>query len=75
MLRRTDVIGFAGLGMLVAGAVLFLTGSEGELTWVYWMTGTCIWFAGFGVLLGWLIWRAGTFSERPAAKPAGGRKQ
>jgi hypothetical protein len=74
MLRRTDVIGFAGLGMLVAGAILFLAGSEGELTWVYWMAGTCIWFVGFGVLLGWLIWRAGTFSERSAGKPAGGRK-
>ncbi len=74
MLRRTDVIGFAGLVMLVAGAVLFLTGSDSELTWVYWMTGTCIWFVGFGVLLGWLIWRAGTLGERPAVKTAAGRK-
>ena len=74
MLRRTDVIGFAGLAMLVAGAVLFLTGSDSELTWVYWMTGTCIWFVGFGVLLGWLIWRAGTLGERPTAKTAAGRK-
>lgn len=74
MLRRTDVIGFAGLGMLVAGAILFFTGSEGELTWFYWMTGTCIWFVGFGVLLGWIIWRAGTLSERPAVRSAAGRK-
>jgi hypothetical protein len=74
MLRRTDVIGFAGLGMLVMGAVLFLTGSESELTWLYWMTGTCIWFVGFGVLLGWIIWRAGTFSERPAVRSAAARK-
>jgi peptidoglycan/LPS O-acetylase OafA/YrhL len=74
MLRRTDVIGFAGLAMLVAGAILFLTGSEGELTWLYWMTGTCIWFVGFGVLLGWVIWRAGTLPERPAAKSAAAPK-
>ena len=74
MLGRTDLIGFAGLVMLVAGAILFLTGSESELTWVYWMTGTCIWFAGFGVFLGWIIWRAGTFSERPALKSGAGRK-
>ncbi len=74
MLRRTDVIGFTGLAMLVAGAVLFLTGSDSELTWVYWMTGTCIWFVGFGVLLGWIIWRAGTLGERPAVKTAAGRK-
>jgi hypothetical protein len=74
MLRRTDVIGFAGLGMLVMGAILFLTGSESELTWLYWMTGTCIWFVGFGVLLGWIIWRAGTFSERPAVRSAAARK-
>jgi hypothetical protein len=74
MLRRTDVIGFAGLGMLVMGAILFLTGSESELTWLYWMTGTCIWFIGFGVLLGWIIWRAGTFSERPAVRSAAARK-
>jgi len=74
MLRRTDVIGFAGLGMLVMGAVLFLTGSESELTLLYLMTGTCIWFVGFGVLLGWIIWRAGTFSERPAVRSAAARK-
>ncbi len=74
MLRRTDVIGFAGLAMLLAGAILFLTGSETEMTWVYWMTGTCIWFVGFGVFLGWLIWRAGTISERPAVKSAATRK-
>jgi hypothetical protein len=74
MLRRTDVIGFAGLGMLVMGAILFLTGSESELTWLYWMTGTCIWFIGFGVLLGWIIWRAGTFSERPAVRSAAAPK-
>ena len=48
MLRRTDVIGFAGLAMLLTGAVLFLTGSEGELTWVYWMTGTCVWLRASG---------------------------
>jgi peptidoglycan/LPS O-acetylase OafA/YrhL len=66
MIRRTDVIGFAGLALLLAGAVLFLSGSEGESSWMYWMTGTCFWFVGFGVFLGWLIWRDGTFSERPA---------
>lgn len=68
MLRRTDVIGFAGLAMLVAGAILFLSGSEGELSWLHWMVGTCVWFVGFGVLLGWIMWRAGTLSERPAGR-------
>jgi len=74
MLRRTDAIGFAGLVMLVMGAILFLTGSESELSWVYWMSGTCIWFVGFGVFLGWIIWRAGTITERPAIKSAAVRK-
>jgi len=73
MLRRTDVIGFTGLAMLVTGALLFLSGSEGELSWVYWMAGTCIWFAGFGVFLGWILWRAGTFAERPAKSAAARR--
>ena len=71
MLRRTDVIGFAGLAMLVTGAILFLSGSEGELSWLHWMMGTFIWFIGFGVFLGWIMWRAGTFSEHTAMKSAG----
>ena len=74
MLRRTDVVGLAGLVMLVGGAILFLTGSERELSWVLWMAGTLIWFAGFGVFLGWMIWRAGTFSERPAHPPVAAQK-
>jgi hypothetical protein len=70
MLRRTDVIGFAGLVTLVAGAILFLM----ELSW-YWLAGTIAWFAGFGVLLGWVVWRAGTLSEQPGIPRAAGGKR
>ncbi len=71
MFKRTDLIGFAGLVMLVAGAILFLTGMEEELSW---LTGTIFWFAGFGLFLGWIFWRAGTFSERPPVKSAAAHK-
>ncbi|HET7151739.1 MAG TPA: hypothetical protein VFI60_10030 [Candidatus Acidoferrum sp.] len=56
--------------MLVAGAILFLM----ELSW-YWLAGTIAWFAGFGVLLGWAVWRAGTLSDHPGIPSASGRKR
>jgi hypothetical protein len=65
MLRRSDLMGFIGFAMMAAGAVLFLTGGEEPLP-LYWLLGTAGWFAGFGVFLGWIIWRAGTLADRQA---------
>jgi hypothetical protein len=58
-------MGFLGFAMMTAGAVLFLTGREDALA-LYWLVGTISWFIGFGVFLGWMFWRAGTFADRPA---------
>lgn len=65
MLRRSDLMGFIGFTMMATGAVLFLAVSEDALP-LYWLLGTIAWFIGFGVFLGWIFWRAGTFAERPA---------
>jgi len=67
MLRRSDLMGFIGFTMMAAGAVLFLA-ANGDLLPLYWLLGTGGWFAGFGVFLGWMFWRAGTFAERPALR-------
>ena len=67
MLRRSDLMGFIGFSMMAAGAVLFFTGS-GDPAPLDWLVGTIAWFAGFGVFLGWMFWRAGTFAERPALR-------
>jgi fatty acid desaturase len=64
MLRRSDLMGFIGFAMMAAGAVLFLTAGEDALA-LYWLLGTIAWFAGFGVFLGWIFWRVGTFADRP----------
>jgi hypothetical protein len=66
MLRRSDLMGFFGFAMMAAGAVLFLA-VRGDLVPLYWLLGTVGWFAGFGLFLGWMFWRAGTFAHRPAA--------
>lgn len=65
MLRRSDLLGIIGFTMMAAGAVLFLAVREDALP-LYWLLGTTAWFLGFGVFLGWMFWRAGSFAERPA---------
>ena len=65
MLRRSDILGIIGFTMMAAGAVLFLAVREDALP-LYWLLGTTAWFIGFGVFLGWMFWRVGTFAERPA---------
>jgi hypothetical protein len=65
MLRRSDFMGFIGFAMMAAGAVLFLVRKE-DLLPLYWLLGTAGWFAGFGVFLGWIFWRAGTIADRRA---------
>src|SRR5690348_90199 len=63
MLRGSDLMGFIGFAMMAAGAVLFLTAGE-DVQALYWLLGTIAWFAGFGVFLGWIFWRAGTHADR-----------
>ena len=63
MLRRSDSMGFIGFIMMAAGAVLFLTAGE-DVQALYWLLGTIAWFAGFGVFLGWIFWRADTLADR-----------
>lgn len=65
MLKRSDLMGFIGFTMMAAGAVFFLTRREDALA-LYWLVGTMAWFTGFGVFLGWMFWRAGTFSDQAA---------
>lgn len=64
MFRRSDILGIIGFAMMAAGAVLFLAVREDALP-LYWLLGTIAWFIGFGVFLGWIFWRAGTFAEGP----------
>jgi uncharacterized membrane protein HdeD (DUF308 family) len=75
MARRTDVFGFSGLVMLVLGAVLFLTGSEERLSWVYWVVGPFLWFVGFAVFVGWLMWRSYTLPDEHRAHHVAGHKR
>ncbi len=65
MLRHSDILGIIGFVTMAAGGVLFLAVSEDALP-LYWLLGTIAWFIGFGVFLGWIFWRTGTFAEGPA---------
>ncbi len=62
MFRRSDIMGVIGFAVMATGAALFLTGRE-DVQALYWLVGTIAWFAGFGVFLGWMFWRAGTLSD------------
>ena len=52
MLRRTNKFALLGLFLLLLGFALYLRGSTGHLSLLYWLGGPFLWFAGFAILAG-----------------------
>jgi hypothetical protein len=57
MLRCTDGFGLLGFLMLLVGVLLYLNGSAQRLSWLFWLGGPFLWFAGFALLVGWMVAR------------------
>jgi hypothetical protein len=62
MMRWIDVMGFAGLAMVVLGTLLLFPSSAEHMNWGYELAGMTLWFAGVASVVGWLLLR---WSIRP----------
>ncbi len=69
-MRRMDALGFLGLAMLVAGAVMFLSGTTAIPLWLAWLVGPLFWYLGFAIGVAWLAYRLLTPGEAAAEEPA-----
>jgi len=74
-MRRSDALGFAGLAMLLVGALLYLTASGERLSWVYWLGGPMLWFGGFTLVVGWVLTRWWRLKEENGAAPPSARRK
>jgi hypothetical protein len=57
MLRRADGFALLGIALLIAGVVLYFTGSSHRISLVYWLGGPLLWFTGFTIVIGSLAAR------------------
>jgi hypothetical protein len=77
MLSRSHLFGLAGLGMIVVGVGLYLTGSVNRLSTLYWLGGPFLCFAGAALFMGSILWPVfyrSTDKSGPAATSKGGRQ-
>ena len=63
MIRWVDLIGLAGLALVVFGALLLFPSSQDNLNWKYMLGGALLWLVGFASVVGWLLLR---WSVRPS---------
>jgi hypothetical protein len=56
-MRRIDGLGIVGFGMLLVGALTFLSGSSAVPMWVAWLVGPLLWYLGFAVIIAWMVYR------------------
>ena len=56
-MRRANVTGILGMLMLLAGAFLYLRGSETRVNWLYWLGGPFLWYVGFSFTMAWGLTR------------------
>lgn len=68
-MQRSDTLGFAGLGMLLVGALLYRIASGEQLSWVYWLGGPLLWVGGFTMVVGWVLTRWWHLKEKDEAVP------
>jgi hypothetical protein len=68
-MRRTDAFGWLGIVLLLAGAFLYVTASTNRMSWLHWLGGPALWFAGFALLIGWGAMRF-CQSERKETRPS-----
>ena len=56
-MRWQDVIGFAGLSLVVLGTLFMFPSSLDGMHWRYLLAGSVLWVVGFVSVIGWLLWR------------------
>ncbi|MGZ4814683.1 MAG: hypothetical protein ACXVZV_04710 [Terriglobales bacterium] len=56
-LRGFDVIGVAGLAMLLCGAWFIFVARYPPPVWIVWMVGPTLWYIGGTITVIWLVWR------------------
>lgn len=64
MTRQSDACGWLGLILLLVGISLYLTGSVERMSWLYWLGGPVLWFAGFTMVVVWVVTRWFSPGER-----------
>jgi hypothetical protein len=57
MIRCTDLIGLAGIAVVVLSTWLLFPGSADRTNWQYMLEGLALWFAGFACVVVWLLLR------------------
>lgn len=66
-MRRVDMLGIAGLLLLLAGAGTFVGAYSVLPLWIVWLVGPLCWYLGFAVVISWMLCRL--LGALPAAKP------
>ena len=57
MQRWMNAVGLAGVAMLIVGLAQLFSGSGHRANWMYWVGGPVLWFMGFALVVGWLLFR------------------
>ncbi len=57
MVRWTDLIGVAGVVLVITSFVLFSPASPPSDEWMYWLGVSALWGLGFVAIVGWLLTR------------------
>ena len=65
VIRASDVVGLAGVTMLLFGAWLIFARRYPPPLWITWIVGPTLWYVGFATTVVWLLWRA--FRLKPYA--------
>lgn len=56
-MQRSDRLGVFGFILLLGGVWLFFTRSVVSVSWLRWIGGPFLWFAGFALVIGWAVSR------------------
>jgi len=66
MLNKSDGIGGAGLLMVILGGALFMGREVVAPVWVSFLIGPLLWYAGFALMIVWMImrWVGGATPEK-----------
>jgi hypothetical protein len=67
MIRWTDLIGVAGIAMVVLATLFLFPDSIDGMNWEYGTAGLALWLLGFASVFGWLLlrWSVRTSKDGP----------
>jgi hypothetical protein len=68
--KTSDLVGAIGAAAVLIGMMIFKTGAALVPAWVAWLVAPLLWYAGFGMLVGWAMARMLAVARRPERKSA-----